>query len=305
MVISLDIWYKVEVVQKMQDYIIRHINDNEFSFEELYNSVGYSQRQADRYFVELIGKTPKQYLKQLRLSYSASNLLKKNVSVLHTALDTSFKTNEGYSKAFYKNFGKLPSEYQKGNCLIPLSIYYPIKHYYHHILNKENVSMNPNYCLITPVHREKRKLILMYSQKATDYFSFCAEKSCDWEGLLNSNPIKMDTAAILELPDFLCKDGFGKIACGIEVPIDFNGTIPDGYETVELPECDMLYFQSPPYENEDDYSAMIDLVNDAISKFDCKLYDFEIRNDLAPRFNFGAQKEIGARYAIPINKLNK
>ncbi len=76
-------------------------------------------------------------------------------SVLDIALDTSFKTNEGYSKAFYKNFGKLPSEYQKGNCFIPLSIYYSIKRYYYHISNKENVSMNPNYCLITPVHREK------------------------------------------------------------------------------------------------------------------------------------------------------
>lgn len=87
------------------------------------------------------------------------------------------------------------------------------------------------------------------------------------------------------------------------MPIDYNGKIPDGYEAVELPECDMLYFQSPPYENEDDYSVMIDLVNDAISKFDWKLYGFEIRNDLAPRFNFGAQKEIGARYAIPV-KIN-
>ncbi len=72
----------------------------------------------------------------------------------------------------------------------------------------------------------------------------------------------------MKIPDFLCKKGFGKIACGIEVPIDYNGKIPDGYEAVELPECDMLYFQSPPYENEDDYSVMIDLVNDAISKFD-------------------------------------
>ncbi len=165
--------------------------------------------------------------------------------------------------------------------------------------------MNTNYCLITPVHREKRKLILMYSEKATDYFSFCAEKGCDWEGLLNSNPVKIDTAAILELPDFLCKKRYGKIACGIEVPIDYNGKIPDGYEVVELPECDMLYFQSPSYENEDDYTVMIDLVNDAISKFDCNLYGYEIRNDIVPRFNFGAQKEVGARYAIPIKKLIK
>ncbi len=65
--------------------------------------------------------------------------------------------------------------------------------------------MNNNFCIITLVHRKKRKLILLRSKKATEYFSFCEENGCDWEGLLNSNPYKLDTAAILTLPDFLIK----------------------------------------------------------------------------------------------------
>lgn len=40
-------------------------------------------------------------------------------------------------------------------------------------------------------------------KKAVDYWSFCEEKGCDWEGLFNSIDCKMDSVAIMKLPENL------------------------------------------------------------------------------------------------------
>lgn len=296
--------YKIELVSKMQKFIIENYNSDDFSFEALYKQINYSKRHADRCFKELIGITPKEYFNHINLSNSADKLLRYEDTILNIALDSSYNSHEGYLKSFKKAFNITPSEYKNGKHFIPLFHYYPIKNYYNYICKrKDNQMAENNYCFVTLVHREKRKLIFLRSIKATEYFSFCAEADCNWEGLLNSNPHKLDTAALLTLPEFLLKDGYGKIACGIEVPIHFEGAIPDGYEIAELPECDMLYFQSQKYDNEEDYSKMISQVFNAIENFDYQAFGYIPDKTLAPSFNFGAEKDTGARFALPVIKL--
>ena len=48
---------------------------------------------------------------------------------------------------------------------------------------------------VTPIARPKRKLIVLRSKQAEDYLSFCNEMGCDWAGLFNSIPEKIDTEA--------------------------------------------------------------------------------------------------------------
>lgn len=296
--------YKIELVSKMQEYIIKNYTNSNFSLKDLYSQINYSRRHADRCFKELIGKTPKEYLNHIKLSNSAEALLNNDNSILNIALDSSYSTHEGYSKAFKKTFNVLPSEYKSGKHFITLFHYYPIKNSFNHINNRKDNQMNKNnYCFITLVHREKRKLIFLRSEKATEYFSFCEEAGCEWEGLLNSCPQKLNTAALLTLPEYLLKNGYSKIGCGIEVPIDFNGNIPDKYEVAELPECDMLYFQSQKYANQEDYSKMIGQVFDAVDNFDYQSFGYIPDDSLAPRFNFGAEKDTGARFALPVTKI--
>lgn len=285
----------------MQEYLFQHYLDDDFSFDKFYKDMAFSQRHADRIFKEMLGKTPKEYYKLLKLTHSAEKL--KSNSILYTAINSYYDTSEGYSKAFYKAFGKLPSEYKKGSSFIPLFTYYPIKPCYEHILESDKEMKKSSYCIVTPVVKEKRKLIFMRSKKATEYFSFCEEIGCDWEGLLNSNSSKLDTAALLDLPNFLLNNDYGKIACGIEVHIDYTGEIPYGYEIAELPPCEMLYFQSQKYANENDYSEMINIVLDTAENFDYESYGYKVDNTLAPIFNFGAQTDKGARYAVPIRKM--
>lgn len=298
--------YKIELVSKMQKYIIENYDNDDLSLEVLYKQINYSKRHADRCFKELLSITPKEYLNLIKLSNSADKLLSYDNTILNIALDSGYSSHEGYLKAFKKAFGITPIEYKSSEHFIPLFHYYPIKNYFNHFCKrKDNQMTENNYCFVTLVHREKRKLILLRSKKATEYFSFCEEVGCDWEGLLNSNPHKLDTAALLTLPKFLLKDGYGKIACGIEVPISFNGVIPDGYEIAELPECDMIFFQSQKYDNEEDYSKMIGQVFNAIDNFNYKSFGYLPDNNLTPRFNFGAEKNTGARFSLPVSKINQ
>lgn len=158
-------------------------------------------------------------------------------------------------------------------------------------------------CMISVVDKPKRKLLLLRSKNAYDYWSFCEEKGCEWEGLVNSIPEKMDLAALLELPECLQKTGFSKVAAGVELPCNYKGNIPDHYELLELPEGKMLYFQSEPFEKDEYFGIAIASVIKAIDEYDIKSSGYEFAFETAPKFNFGASPEMSAKMALPIRKI--
>ena len=301
-------WYKIEMVQKMQRFIVEHAGNDTSVLEEMYAQTGYSRRHADRCFKELLGRTPKEYLKLIRMSDSAKRLIAEKGSVLDAALDADFETHEGYTKAFRETFGKLPSEYRKGKSFIPLFVPYPISDYYNHVYGREKDEMEKNcLCMVTSVQRPGRKLIFLRSKSAEGrcggYWEFCQEMGCDWEGLLNSNPEKFDTAAFLTLPSEFGKGGVSLAAAGIEVPAEYDGEIPEGYEVVEMEPCEMLYFQTQKYENEEDFGTYLKAVFKAVEEYDYAGFGFERDNSIAPVFNFGADAQHGAKLAVPVRRV--
>ena len=299
-------WEKVNTVQKMQNYINQYAGDSRFSYEELYRLAGYSERHAVRIFKELTGKTPREYVRVLRLSSSAQALVGTEKNILETALDSCFDSHEGYTKAFSQTFGISPAQYKKGKTPIPLFIPYPIETYYKHLWKKGENEMEPQkpfLCMITPVERPGRKLMIRRSKKAHDYWSYCDEMGCYWEGLFNSIPEKMDTAAILTLPDCLNREGYGNIASGVELPCDYTSAVPEGCELLELSPCTMLYFQGPPFQTDEEFFRDLGRVFQAVDTYDPSLYGYEWAYDLAPRFNFGGQWGKGAKLAVPVRKI--
>lgn len=301
----MDQWEKVKTVQKMQDFILQHMDEEPFSFKKLYAEVGYSKRHADRIFKELLDKTPREYLRSIKLANSTQVLLEQEKTILDVALAFHYNSHEGYTKAFCDAFGIPPSQYKKGKNPIPLFIPYPVMGYYTHYCTEEEDDMDKKACLcmITPVQRPKRKLIIMRSLNAQDYWSYCEEKSCDWEGLFNSIPSKLDTAALLTLSSGFLKPGYGKTASGVEVPYEYDGAIPEGCELIDLAPCEMLYFQSQPFQNENDFFVLMNELFKAVETFDAAAYGYAYADDIAPRFNFGGQGEKGARLAIPVTRI--
>ena len=156
---------------------------------------------------------------------------------------------------------------------------------------------------VTAAERPARKLILIRSVRATEYFSFCEEAGCDWEGIFNSIPEKFDTSALLTLPQNLIKLGTGNTASGVEVPLDYSKPIPDGCDVIELPPCVMLYFQGAAYEDENDFGEAIDTLWEIMASYDPSLYGWQYAAELAPYFNFGAAAKTGARMARPVRKI--
>lgn len=87
------------------------------------------------------------------------------------------------------------------------------------------------------------------------------------------------------------------------MPIDYTGRIPVNCEVVELEEGKMLYFQSDSFEKEEEFGIAIDNVFRAIDKYNIKSYGYEYIFEAAPKFNFGASTEMGAKMALPIRKI--
>ena len=294
---------KVKIVSEMQKYIKVHIRDEDFCLEKLYRFIGYSRRHADRIFKELLNMTPAEYVKKIMLSESAERLADSDESILNIALDSSFRSHEGFTRAFKNRFAISPREYRNAPCPIEQFVQYPVNHY-HILKNKEGKEMDKNsmICTVSLIEKPKRKLIFKRSESATGYLSYCEENGCEWEGLLNSIKEKLDTAALIELPNELLKEGYSSIAAGIEIPLDYSFAIPE-YEICELPEALYLYFQSEPYENEDDFIVAISCVDKAIEKYDFARFGYKPIKEKAPSFNYGAQPENGARIAIPVEKI--
>lgn len=288
----------IKAVVAAQEYIKEHHTDLEFSVENVCSAVGYSRRQLDRLFQKFLKTTLSEYINAVVLSVSAEKLLDADRSVIDVALDSHYQSHEGYTRSFAKRFSVTPKEYRKNQIAIPLYTQHPANHY--HILKEGQAMDTATICTVTPVNRPKRKLIYFTSKSATDYLSYCEEVGCDWEGLLNSIHEKFDTAALIDLPDFLQEEGISKIAAGVEVPIDYRKALPEGYRVAELPECVMLYFQSQPYENPDDFGKYIGLVFKAIENYNLERYGYRSATSIAPTLNLGAEPEIGARVAIPV-----
>lgn len=293
----------IDAVKAIQTYIKGHIYDEDFSIEKLCVNVGYTRRHIDRLFKEFIGKTLYEYINSVLLSQGAKELLETEATVLDIALNNHFDTHEGFTRSFKKKFSISPSVYRESKIAIPMFIQYPINHYYKLLESEENNFMESRLCMITPVEKPERILIYLPSKAAADYLSYCQELGCEWEGLLNSIPEKLDTAALIELPDFMVESGYSKVVGGIEVPKDYSKALPQGYKTVTLPACTMLYFQSEAYENEEDFCIALNSVFDALKKYNPAVYGYEFAYDKAPFFNFGADTTKGARLAVPVRKI--
>lgn len=305
----MDIKDKIAAVSRMQAYITANLEE-EITLEDLGAAAGYSKYHALRIFREMTGYTPFEVLRRLRLTKAAQRLQgpdysgERGTKVVDLALESGFGSHDGFTRAFARQFDITPQRYQKEVPAVNWFISYPIEAYY--ILKGDSTNMRnekvSSTVTVTAVERPARKLIFKRVIHGTDYLTMCEEVGCDWEGFYNSIPEKFDTAAGGKLPGFLIApdtDGHGFF---VEVPLDYNKPVPQGYEIAELPPATYLYFCGLPFENHDDFPIAIGFVNEAIEGYPFEKYGWEI-SDNAPYLGMGAEPETGARTAVPVRKI--
>ena len=178
----------------------------------------------------------------------------KDTRIIDVAFDFVFDSHEGFTRAFSKQFGIAPKAYIQNKDNTPLRLFIPdyVRDYYL-TLQKGAVNMSKNSLLNTVfvqvIERPARKLILKRGLKATHYFEYCEEVGCDiWEVLSDIKEASYEPIGMW-LPDNLRKPGTSVYAQGVEVPLDYNGEVPEGYEITELAPCKMMIFQGPPFED--------------------------------------------------------
>jgi transcriptional regulator GlxA family with amidase domain len=88
--------------------------DENLRLDEVAKSVGVSRRQMERLFGRHIGKTPKQYLMDLRLQRARALLAETDISVSEAAVACGFEAVSHFSKRFRERFGMSPYAFSIG-----------------------------------------------------------------------------------------------------------------------------------------------------------------------------------------------
>jgi signal transduction histidine kinase/ligand-binding sensor domain-containing protein/DNA-binding response OmpR family regulator len=96
---------------KITDCIKKHIDNDEFSVEELGSIIGMSRSNLFRKLKAVTGQTPIEFIYFIRLKYALDLLLERKLNVSEIAYEVGFKNPSSFSKSFKKQFGRSPTEY--------------------------------------------------------------------------------------------------------------------------------------------------------------------------------------------------
>jgi hypothetical protein len=163
---------------------------------------------------------------------------------------------------------------------------------------------NANTVFVQVVDRPARKLILKRAANAKDYFEYCEETGCDvvWNVLGEIKEALYEPMGMW-LPENMRPAGTSIYAQGVEVPTDYAGTVPDGFEIIDLPPCKMMIFQGQPYDDEQFMQAISDLW-EIMKTYNPELYGFSWADEDGPRFQLEPMGYRGYIEGRPVRQLN-
>lgn len=266
---------QILAVQRMQDYIESHLGE-EITIADLARVSNFSPWYARKLFIQWTNLTPAEYIRRLRLSKSALRLRDENCRIIDVALDMGFGSVDGYQRAFAREFGCNPGQYAANP--VPLYLFKPfsVKSRY---LERRNESMDKvRNVFIQVIEKPARKVIIKRGIKATHYFEYCEEVGCDVWGLLTSIKSISGEPVCMWLPEKYRKPGTSEYVQGAEVPLDYDGVIPDGFDVIELPAAKYLMFQGEPFA-EEDYEQAIGEIWEAERKYNPSIIGYEWDSD--------------------------
>ena len=291
---------QIMAVQRMQDYIEEHYNET-ITLVNLSNVSFFSPWYSYRLFKEYTNYTPADYIRKLRLSRSAMRLRDEECKIVDIAFELGFQSLEGYQRAFLKEFGCNPSEYAKNPIPIYLFISYGV--IYNEIRKERRNIPEVKNIFVTLIKKPERKVLIKRGKKATDYFEYYEEDGmdCDIWGLLTSIKSISGEPVSMWLPDEYILPGTSKYVQGVEVEVDYNGIIPEGFDTIILPEAEYLMFQGEPFL-EIDYCQAICGIQQAIDKYDFNSagYEVDLKN---PRIQLEPIAKRGYIEMVAVKKL--
>lgn len=298
---------KIEAVKRMQAFIAAHLKEPITQFQ-LSQAAGYSAYYAAKLFRELTGKTPFEYIRRLRLAEASQKLRDPKIRVIDVAFDYVFDSHEGFTRAFPREFGMTPKKYAMHPTPLPLFSPQPVRISAQTICEGEESAMNPSTVIFVQImERPARKVLFKRAKSAEQYDQFCEKLGCEeagavWETLC-AIPEALYEPIGMWMPENLRPAGTSVYTQGAELPEDWQGDIPAGFDIIQLPPCKMLVFQGPPYDDEHYYEAIGDLWRQTAS-FNPQIYGYAWADDAAPRLQLAPMGYRGYIEGRPVRSLN-
>lgn len=100
------------LLERIQKVINKNIDDAQFNVERLADEVGVSRAQLHRKMKELLGLTPSDYIRNIRLSRACELLKRPDIEVTQVAYQIGFASQPHFSSHFKKYTGFSPSEFR-------------------------------------------------------------------------------------------------------------------------------------------------------------------------------------------------
>ncbi|OGR04596.1 MAG: transcriptional regulator [Deltaproteobacteria bacterium RIFOXYA12_FULL_61_11] len=278
-------WDKLKAAERMQKYIEAHLGDR-ITMATLARVASYSQWHAARVFREVTGKSPFEYVRLRRLSVAAEELQNTSRKVVDVAFDFVFDSHEGFTRAFARQFGVSPLRFRKIGSTVQLFMPPQLRDQYTRRQRGEltmSENKKPDTVFVQILDRPARKMIIKRAKKATHYFEYCEEVGCDVWDQLTAIPNAIQEPLGMWLPDSLRSPGTSEYVQGVEVTLDFDGEVPEGFEVTTLPACKMMVFQGPPFEDKD-FEQAISSLWDVMASYKPETYGFTWADDAGPRF---------------------
>lgn len=104
------------LMDRIMKEINAHIDDSEFNVEKLSTEVGVSRAHLHRKMKDLIGMTPSDYIRNIRLKRACELLRRPDIEVTQVAYKIGFTSQPHFSSHFKRYTGFSPSEY-RAKCL--------------------------------------------------------------------------------------------------------------------------------------------------------------------------------------------
>lgn len=299
-----------DAVVKIKKYIDGHLREP-ITAKELAAAAGYSQYHMIRLFKKETGLSPFEYIRQKRLVSSAFELRRGKHKVIDVALNFVFDSHEGFTRAFSNAFGISPKRFVK--FLEPNGWLIPYRYLDRQKNRSEESNMETKSTVIFTqlIERPARKLLVYRSKNAAEYFGYNEEIAKEPPGSLNGMHPWDYLCGVKEalyepvgvwLPESMRLTEKGIYAHAVEVPEDYSGDIPEGFDLLGLPPCKYLIFQGEPYDDEK-YGEAVGACMANIGRFDPEVYGYVFDDDIAPRFQLAPMGWRGYIEGRPVKEI--
>ena len=104
-----------KIVNKIKGQMSAKFNDSELNVTELLNQSGYAEDYIRAQFKRLVGKSPIEYLTELRINHARTliNIYQNSTPLIEISLNCGFDDYRYFSRKFKKVVGVSPNAYKK------------------------------------------------------------------------------------------------------------------------------------------------------------------------------------------------